>query len=107
MKSYSESMAAEGENAFSPGTSSLLYRVTGNQTYRCAYEQQKKQTQKSYVYVYVHSNNYFETVIDVRASVTDNPGKNTELWRLSISSYLWRIVKEQEITANTDAKTRK
>lgn len=59
------------------------------------------------MYVYVHSNNYFETVIDVRASVTDNPGKNTELWRLSISSYFWRIVKEQEITANTDAKTRK
>lgn len=42
MKSYSKSMAVEGENAFSPGTSSLLYRVTGNQTYRCAYEQQKK-----------------------------------------------------------------
>lgn len=31
------------------------------------------------MYVYVHSNNYVETVIDLRASVTDNPGKNTEL----------------------------
>lgn len=29
--------------------------------------------------VYVHSNNYFEMVIDFRASVTDNPGKNTIL----------------------------
>lgn len=31
------------------------------------------------MYVYVHSNNSFEMVIDLRASVTDNAGKDPKL----------------------------
>lgn len=74
MKSYSR-----GKCFFSRDKLPDLYNHNYSDL-RWAYEQQRKnRLSRSYVYVYVRSNNYVETVIDLRASVTDNPGKNTKL----------------------------
>ena len=65
----------------------------------------KKRLSRSYVCVHVHSNNYFEMVIDFRASMTDNPGKNTKLVEAVSQLIFMKDSEETKIIANMEAKT--